>query len=562
MYWPDTNTGVDVEPPRKPAASLVRKFFTEGGVGEAPTVPGGDWFNQITNELLNVLAAAGVEPSKTDDTQLLQAIQELIGGWFTVVDYPSDEATTIEVAGNLLIGNKPLPFGASRRDAFQVSRYITGKTDCHAFADKTTISSASDTGTYGTFDSETEVTGSHTQNHQYSFQDRAKFSGSGTLQNWGNIIWPVKNGTGTVDQRTDIEIKDIAGSGGAITSHIGLYVRDLVRAATNVALNIQQSVGYAYYAPNAGRLFSKGRAGFGVDNASSSEILRVSNDNGSTIGFLNADAASGAAIGVVGDKEVALVANGSRRLRVKSTSGFQNAVTPGADNTQPLGDVVNRWAQLYAGTATINTSDMREKTPPRELLEAERRAAQKVRGLIRAYKLIDAVAEKGEAARWHFGVMAQEVITAFEDEGLNPFTYGIVCYDEWPDTYRKELANEGETVTETVKVERQVVDVVKERVINERVKQVDGKFVLEKFEEEIEISVPRFDVHPVYLDDGSVAKDDEGHDRTMSTPVMETVEEVRERPADPVYIDVLDTPAGNRYGIRYEELYAFVLAAL
>ncbi|MEG0010347.1 MAG: hypothetical protein RR721_20395 [Aeromonas sp.] len=74
MYWPDTQTGVDVEPARKPVASAVRKFFTEGGLGQAPTVPGGDWFNQITNELLNVLAAAGIDPSKADDDQLLQAI--------------------------------------------------------------------------------------------------------------------------------------------------------------------------------------------------------------------------------------------------------------------------------------------------------------------------------------------------------------------------------------------------------------------------------------------------------------------------------------------------------
>lgn len=75
MYWPDTQTGVDTEPARKPVASAVRKFFTEGGVGQPPTVPGGDWFNQITNEVLNVLAAAGIDPSKTDDDQLLQAIQ-------------------------------------------------------------------------------------------------------------------------------------------------------------------------------------------------------------------------------------------------------------------------------------------------------------------------------------------------------------------------------------------------------------------------------------------------------------------------------------------------------
>lgn len=77
MFWPDTGTGVDVQPERKAVQSAVRKFFTEGGVGVPPTVPGGDWFNQITNELLNVLAAAGIQPDKASDTQLLQAIQTL-----------------------------------------------------------------------------------------------------------------------------------------------------------------------------------------------------------------------------------------------------------------------------------------------------------------------------------------------------------------------------------------------------------------------------------------------------------------------------------------------------
>lgn len=74
MYWPDTGTGVDTEPARKPVASAVRKYFTEGGAGVPPTVPGGDWFNAITNEVLNVLDAAGIDPSKADDDQLLQAI--------------------------------------------------------------------------------------------------------------------------------------------------------------------------------------------------------------------------------------------------------------------------------------------------------------------------------------------------------------------------------------------------------------------------------------------------------------------------------------------------------
>ncbi|WP_323917028.1 hypothetical protein [Aeromonas caviae] len=96
MYWPDTNTGVDVEPTRKPVASAVRKFFTEGGAGEAPTVPGGDWFNQITNELLNVLAAAGIEPSKVDDDQLLLAIRRLsLANKDTVASMVSDTSLSV-----------------------------------------------------------------------------------------------------------------------------------------------------------------------------------------------------------------------------------------------------------------------------------------------------------------------------------------------------------------------------------------------------------------------------------------------------------------------------------
>lgn len=78
MYWPDTGTGVDTPPARKPVQSAIRKYFTEGGIGQPPTVPGGDWFNQMTNEVLNVLAAAGIDPSKMEDDQLLRAIRAIL----------------------------------------------------------------------------------------------------------------------------------------------------------------------------------------------------------------------------------------------------------------------------------------------------------------------------------------------------------------------------------------------------------------------------------------------------------------------------------------------------
>jgi len=87
MFWPDRGSGVDIEPARQPVASAVRKYFTEGGAGQVPTVPGGDWFNQITNELLNVVIAAGLEPSKTEDDQLFKAITTIANG---VIGAPPD----------------------------------------------------------------------------------------------------------------------------------------------------------------------------------------------------------------------------------------------------------------------------------------------------------------------------------------------------------------------------------------------------------------------------------------------------------------------------------------
>jgi len=76
MYWPDTNTGVTTQPPRKPVISAIRMFFSEGGPGQPPTVPGGDWFNTVTNELLAILDMMGVSPDKADDNQIATALSQ------------------------------------------------------------------------------------------------------------------------------------------------------------------------------------------------------------------------------------------------------------------------------------------------------------------------------------------------------------------------------------------------------------------------------------------------------------------------------------------------------
>jgi hypothetical protein len=116
-------------------------------------------------------------------------------------------------------------------------------------------------------------------------------------------------------------------------------------------------------------------------------------------------------------------------------------VVPYADNVTTLGLSSQRWSVVYAATGTINTSDSRDKQDVSTLDDAEQRVALVLKGLIKKFRFKDAVQVKGNDARIHVGVIVQDVITAFEAEGLDPMRYGIVCYDEW-DARQDEDGNE------------------------------------------------------------------------------------------------------------------------
>lgn len=103
------------------------------------------------------------------------------------------------------------------------------------------------------------------------------------------------------------------------------------------------------------------------------------------------------------------------------------------DNVDNLGGGGNRWATIYAGTGTINTSDEREKDEILPIDAAALRAVRKVE--FRQFKFKDAIEKKGDDARLHFGVIAQQVKAAFESEGLDAFAYGLLCYDEWTEEW-------------------------------------------------------------------------------------------------------------------------------
>lgn len=110
------------------------------------------------------------------------------------------------------------------------------------------------------------------------------------------------------------------------------------------------------------------------------------------------------------------------------SSGF---VVPSADASIGLGVSNLRWTTIYATNGTINTSDANEKEQITQLTLKEQSVAKSIKGLIKTFKFKDSVKEKGENARIHVGVIAQDIKAAFESEGLVAENYGLFCSDTW-----------------------------------------------------------------------------------------------------------------------------------
>jgi Chaperone of endosialidase len=127
-------------------------------------------------------------------------------------------------------------------------------------------------------------------------------------------------------------------------------------------------------------------------------------------------------------------------MRFTRTGTTVNAVQvlantiPLTDNALSLGLGTNRWKDIYVTAAPITGSDANFKTEIIDLSTAESNVAVKIKGLLKKYKMRWSVQQKGsEAARWHIGVIAQDVAKAFQDEGLDPERYALYCKDEWWD---------------------------------------------------------------------------------------------------------------------------------
>ena len=251
----------------------------------------------------------------------------------------------------------------------------------------------------------------------------------------------------------------------------------------------------------------------GIGTTSSDNKLAVHDTSDPTIELKNSSTNALAGIGVIDEGST----SGSLALKSRLTNGPlltrvvvkpNGDVTPDTDDAQDLGAAAKRWDDIYATNTTIQASDRELKQDIEELSEAETRVAQACKGLLRKYRWKSSVAEKGDDARIHFGIMAQDLEAAFAAEGLDAGRYGMFIKNTWWEADR-------------------VVPAV------EAVEAVEAVY------------------------------DEEGNE---VSPAVEAVEAQPERTELDIFNNIEDAPEGatevTQRGVRYAELLAFIIAAI
>ena len=168
--------------------------------------------------------------------------------------------------------------------------------------------------------------------------------------------------------------------------------------------------------------------------SSAGNLIEFRKDN-TAVGTISTDFDT---IAITGNATTASHTSG---LAFVSSSSAQRIVpcqqgTSIADDTMNLGGSGQRFDDIHASNGTIQTSDRNEKQDIEELNDAEKRVAVVAKGLMRKFRWKSKVEIKGDNARTHFGIIAQDLEDAFKAEGLDATKYAMFCSDTW---WEKEI---------------------------------------------------------------------------------------------------------------------------
>jgi len=221
------------------------------------------------------------------------------------------------------------------------------------------------------------------------------------------------------------------GGDGRNTGYLNFSTNDTERMRLDASGNLLVGKTAAGIANTGSEFSSTGRAFFTFDGGGPLQLNRKTSDG--DIIELHKD---GTEVGSIG-----FVSTGFYIQGETAHSGFRfggNQIVPfrdGADtdDTTDLGASSVRFDDVYATNGTIQTSDQNEKQDIAELTDAEQRVAVAAKGLLRKFRWKDAVAEKGNEARTHFGIIAQDLQAAFAAEGLDAGDYAMFISSTWTD---------------------------------------------------------------------------------------------------------------------------------
>jgi|13_taG_2_1085334.scaffolds.fasta_scaffold00540_24 hypothetical protein len=202
--------------------------------------------------------------------------------------------------------------------------------------------------------------------------------------------------------------------------------------------------------PTRGFFNSSGHLVLGSASHNDDVLYVVRGNNGKLIRLFHGSTEAGALSTKSTGNQVALGSpNSGGGIVIGSDATLpSNANGDGSNNTQDLGSSSYRWATIFAQNA-LNTSDEKLKQDIEELSETERRVAIACKGLVRKYKFKEDVVSKGADAKIRIGIIAQQLVAAFEAEGLDAHDYALISLED--DTEQTETGME-KTGTQTYNV--------------------------------------------------------------------------------------------------------------